>query len=53
MDAEKLKQELIAYSKTIGVDKIRFTTADVFQELKERLKQQQEKIISRALKKER
>ncbi|MFP7168672.1 tRNA epoxyqueuosine(34) reductase QueG [Terribacillus sp. 7520-G] len=43
MDAEKLKQELIAYSKTIGVDKIRFTTADVFQELKERLKQQQEK----------
>ena len=42
MDAEKLKQELIAYSKTIGVDKIRFTTADVFQELKERLKQQQE-----------
>ncbi|WP_077310423.1 tRNA epoxyqueuosine(34) reductase QueG [Terribacillus halophilus] len=43
MDTEKLKQELIAYSKEIGVDKIRFTTADVFQELKERLKQQQEK----------
>ncbi|PAD34915.1 tRNA epoxyqueuosine(34) reductase QueG [Terribacillus saccharophilus] len=42
MDAEQLKQELIAYSKEIGVDKIRFTTADVFQELKERLKQQQE-----------
>jgi epoxyqueuosine reductase len=42
MDTEKLKQELIAYSKEIGVDKIRFTTADVFQELKERLKQQQE-----------
>lgn len=43
MDTEQLKQELIAYSKKIGVDKIRFTTADVFQELKERLKQQQEK----------
>ncbi|MEC0302255.1 tRNA epoxyqueuosine(34) reductase QueG [Terribacillus saccharophilus] len=42
MDTEQLKQELIAYSKKIGVDKIRFTTADVFQELKERLKQQQE-----------
>ncbi|WP_175074400.1 tRNA epoxyqueuosine(34) reductase QueG [Terribacillus sp. AE2B 122] len=42
MDTEQLKQELIAYSKEIGVDKIRFTTADVFQELKERLKQQQE-----------
>ncbi|WP_366249876.1 tRNA epoxyqueuosine(34) reductase QueG [Terribacillus aidingensis] len=43
MDTEQLKQELIAYSRKIGVDKIRFTTADVFQELKERLKQQQEK----------
>ncbi|MFB1099459.1 tRNA epoxyqueuosine(34) reductase QueG [Terribacillus sp. JSM ZJ617] len=43
MDTEQLKQELIAYSKKIGVDKIKFTTADVFQELKERLKQQQEK----------
>ncbi|MFP7494907.1 tRNA epoxyqueuosine(34) reductase QueG [Terribacillus saccharophilus] len=42
MDTEQLKEELIAYSKKIGIDKIRFTTADVFQELKERLKQQQE-----------
>ncbi len=32
-----LKEEIVAYSKTIGIDKIGFTTADVFAELKERL----------------
>ncbi|WP_100371845.1 tRNA epoxyqueuosine(34) reductase QueG [Bacillus sp. FJAT-45037] len=38
----QLKEELIAYSKTIGVDKIGFTTADPFLSLKDRLLTQQE-----------
>ncbi|AZU61003.1 tRNA epoxyqueuosine(34) reductase QueG [Neobacillus mesonae] len=42
MDVNKLKQEIIAYSKTIGIDKIGFTTADPFTELKNRLIRQQE-----------
>src|SRR5699024_9263430 len=32
-----LKKEIISYSKQIGIDKIRFTTADPFVELKQRL----------------
>ena len=42
VDIEGLKQEVIAYSKTIGIDKIGFASADVFTELKERLIQQEE-----------
>lgn len=42
MDVRKLKDELIAYSKEIGIDKIGFTTADTFTELKNRLIRQQE-----------
>jgi epoxyqueuosine reductase len=42
MNAAKLKQEIIEYSKTIGIDKIGFASASVFEELKERLRQQQE-----------
>lgn len=42
MDVRKLKQEVIAYSKEIGIDKIGFTTADPFTELKKRLIRQQE-----------
>ncbi|CRK83646.1 tRNA epoxyqueuosine(34) reductase QueG [Neobacillus massiliamazoniensis] len=42
MDFRKLKEELIAYSKVIGIDKIGFTTADPFTELKNRLIRQQE-----------
>ena len=42
MHHEALKQEIIDYSKTIGIDKIGFASADVFGELKERLKRQQE-----------
>ncbi len=42
MDFSKLKEEIIAYSKTIGIDKIGFTTADPFTELKNRLIRQQE-----------
>ena len=42
MRVEDLKQEIIAYSKEIGIDKIGFTTADVFGELRERLRRQQE-----------
>lgn len=41
MDTEQLKQEIIAYSKEIGIDKIGFASADIFSELKERLKRQQ------------
>lgn len=42
MDVIKLKKELIAYSKEIGIQKIGFTTADPFTELKNRLIKQQE-----------
>ncbi|GIO25625.1 tRNA epoxyqueuosine(34) reductase QueG [Ornithinibacillus bavariensis] len=42
MNTNQLKEEIIAYSKEIGIDKIGFTTADVFSELKERLIRQQE-----------
>jgi len=39
---EQLKQDLIEYAKSIGVDKIRFTTASPFIEMKNRLKRQKE-----------
>lgn len=42
MAYERLKQEIIEYSKQIGIDKIGFTSADEFSELKSRLKLQQE-----------
>jgi epoxyqueuosine reductase len=42
MDVIALKNEIIEYSKTIGIDKIGFASADVFTELKERLLRQQE-----------
>lgn len=42
MSLNMLKQEIIEYSKTIGIDKIGFTTADPFVELKERLRTQQQ-----------
>lgn len=42
MNIKELKEELIAYSKEIGIDKIGFTTADTFTELKNRLIRQQE-----------
>src|SRR5690625_3540549 len=42
MDVQLLKQQVITYSKEIGIDKIGFASADVFSELKERLKRQQE-----------
>ncbi|HHY72239.1 MAG TPA: tRNA epoxyqueuosine(34) reductase QueG [Bacillus bacterium] len=41
MDFSKLKDELIAYSKEIGIDKIGFTSANPFLELKNRLYMQQ------------
>jgi epoxyqueuosine reductase len=42
LDIAKLKEELIAFSKSIGIDKIGFTTADPFTELRYRLNKQQE-----------
>jgi epoxyqueuosine reductase len=42
MDVTKLKQEVIEYSKQIGIDKIGFTTAEPFMELKNRLIRQQQ-----------
>jgi epoxyqueuosine reductase len=42
MDVKKLKAELIEFSKEIGIDKIGFTSADTFGELKNRLIRQQE-----------
>lgn len=41
MRTEELQQKLIDYSKEIGIDKIGFASADVFGELKERLRRQQ------------
>ncbi len=41
MTNTQLKAEIIAYSKSIGIDKIGFATADPFVELKERLITQQ------------
>ncbi|MEH7085541.1 tRNA epoxyqueuosine(34) reductase QueG [Neobacillus drentensis] len=41
MNIEELKEEIIAYSKEIGIDKIGFTTAGTFTELKNRLLRQQ------------
>lgn len=42
MNTSQLKQEIIEYSKSIGIDKIGFTTADPFVELKNRLIRQQD-----------
>ncbi|MCF6136109.1 tRNA epoxyqueuosine(34) reductase QueG [Pseudalkalibacillus berkeleyi] len=42
MTGAQLKEKVVAYSKSIGIDKIGFTTADPFVELKERLRTQQE-----------
>jgi epoxyqueuosine reductase len=42
MDFVQFKKDVIAYSQTIGIDKIGFTTADTFDELKNRLIRQQE-----------
>lgn len=41
MNIEQLKKDLIEYAKSIGVDKIGFTTASPFQEMKNRLLRQQ------------
>ena len=42
MDIERLKKEIIAYSKTIGIDKIGFAAPTAFEEMKVRLYRQQE-----------
>ncbi|MBT2690676.1 tRNA epoxyqueuosine(34) reductase QueG [Bacillus sp. ISL-47] len=42
MDFAQFKQEVIEYSKTIGIDKIGFTSASTFGEMKNRLIRQQE-----------
>lgn len=41
MNLQELKNSIIEYSKTIGIDKIGFTTADPFLSLRDRLYQQQ------------
>ncbi|WP_202081493.1 tRNA epoxyqueuosine(34) reductase QueG [Caldalkalibacillus salinus] len=41
-EVSHLKQEIITYGRSIGIDKIGFTTADPFLTLKERLKQHRE-----------
>lgn len=42
MDMVSLKEEVIAFSKTIGIDKIGFASVDMFTELRDRLILQQE-----------
>ena len=42
MDVKALKKILIKYSQSIGIDKIGFTTASTFDELKNRLLKQRE-----------
>ena len=37
MDLKQLKEDVIAYAHTIGIDSIGFTTADPFDELKQKL----------------
>ncbi len=41
MDVIALKEDVIQYSKTIGIDKIGFASVDVFTELKRRLIEQE------------
>ncbi|TMU88298.1 tRNA epoxyqueuosine(34) reductase QueG [Bacillus sp. BHET2] len=41
MDMDQLKKDIIAYSKEIGIDKIGFTTAGAFSEMKNRLLRQE------------
>ncbi|PFA69525.1 tRNA epoxyqueuosine(34) reductase QueG [Bacillus sp. AFS015802] len=41
MDMDQLKQDIIGYSREIGIDKIGFTTADTFSEMKNRLLRQE------------
>ncbi|HEO8422639.1 TPA: tRNA epoxyqueuosine(34) reductase QueG [Yersinia enterocolitica] len=42
LDYRELKKDIIEYSKTIGIDKIGFTSASTFEEMKVRLIRQQE-----------
>src|SRR5690625_335763 len=42
MTNAQLKQEVIAYSKSIGIDKIGFASADPFVQLKSKLETQQQ-----------
>lgn len=42
MNVNQFQQDLISYAHSIGIDKVGFTTADPFRELKNRLKRQQE-----------
>jgi len=42
LQIDKLKDEIKEYAKEIGIDKIGFASADVFGELRERLRRQQE-----------
>jgi epoxyqueuosine reductase len=42
MNVNQFQQDLIKYAHSIGIDKIGFSTADPFRELKNRLKRQQE-----------
>ncbi|KGX90675.1 iron-sulfur cluster-binding protein [Pontibacillus halophilus JSM 076056 = DSM 19796] len=42
MDLAQFKEDVIQYSKQIGIDKIGFASPDVFTEMKERLRTQQE-----------
>jgi epoxyqueuosine reductase len=42
MDVHLLKNEIIEYAKSIGIDKIGFASADPFTEMKNRLRMQQE-----------
>lgn len=39
---DALQQQLVVFAKSVGIDKIGFTTADPFLEMKNRLKRQQE-----------
>lgn len=42
MDIHELKEDMVEYSKTIGIDMVGVASPDVFTELKERLRAQQE-----------
>ena len=46
----QLKQEIIDYAYSIGIDSIGFTTADPFDELKQKLVDYHEKVMHQVLK---
>ncbi len=50
LDTKQLKQDIIDYAYTIGIDSIGFTTADPFNESKQKLKHIMQMVMPQDLK---